>query len=174
MNAPRKFNPNSEVELAGRAAARGAHAAGVPFSAARRKPRTTYFFVRRRKLERGHEGLGGPPNPARGPRALPISNSEFGFKAPFHPKERIWQEADRWRAAHPAVGPLRIGWGEGGRRPGEVSFSAVKVLDLAEFGLQLDLVPVEPLREAFQNAVQTRKPRVTQIGWLLTKPRSIT
>ena len=72
------FNPNSEVELAGRAAARGAHAAGVPFSAARRKPRATHFFVRRRKLERGHEGLGGPPNPARGPRALPISISEFG------------------------------------------------------------------------------------------------
>ena len=31
-------NPNSEV--------RGAHAAGVPFSAARRKLRTTHFFVR--------------------------------------------------------------------------------------------------------------------------------
>jgi len=24
------------------------------------------------------------------------------FKAPFIPKERIWQEADRLRAAHPA------------------------------------------------------------------------
>ena len=73
---------NSEVELAGRAAARGAHAAGVPFSAARRKPRATNFFGRRRKLERGHEGLGGPPNPARGPRALPISISEFGINGP--------------------------------------------------------------------------------------------
>ena len=76
-----RVNPNSEIELAGRAAARGAHAAGVPFSAARRKPRTTHFFGRRRKLERGHEGLGGPPNPARGPRALPISISEFGMKS---------------------------------------------------------------------------------------------
>ena len=73
------LTPNSEVELAGRAAARGAHAAGVPFSAARRKPRTTHFYGRRRKLDRGHEGLGGPPNPARGPRALPISISEFGL-----------------------------------------------------------------------------------------------
>ena len=44
------FNPNSEVELAGRAAARGAHAAGVPFSAARRKLRTTHFFCAGRKV----------------------------------------------------------------------------------------------------------------------------
>ena len=35
--------------------------------------------MRGRKLELGHEGLGEPPNPARGPRALPISISEFGL-----------------------------------------------------------------------------------------------
>ena len=67
-------------KLGMRAAARGAHAAGVPFSAARRKLRATHLFVRGGKLERGHEGLGGPPNPARGPRALPHSVSEFGLK----------------------------------------------------------------------------------------------
>ncbi len=63
-----------------RAAARGAHAAGVPFSAARRKPRATHFLARKRKLELGHDGLGGPPKPARGPRALPILISECGLK----------------------------------------------------------------------------------------------
>jgi hypothetical protein len=52
------------------------------------------------------------------------------FKAPFIPKERIWQEADRLRAAHPAGRSL-----------------PVKVLDLAEFDLGLDLVPADGLRE---------------------------
>ncbi len=69
------------------------------------------------------------------------------FKAPYNPKERIWQEADRVRAAHPATGPLRVGRGEGGRRSGEVSPSYINVLDLAEFDLGLDLVPVDGLRE---------------------------
>ena len=52
------------------------------------------------------------------------------FKAPYNPKERIWQEADRLRAAHPAGREL-----------------PVKILDLAEFDLHLDLVPVNGLRE---------------------------
>ncbi|HUR47840.1 MAG TPA: ImmA/IrrE family metallo-endopeptidase [Candidatus Saccharimonadales bacterium] len=52
------------------------------------------------------------------------------FKAPFNPKERIWQEADRLRAAHAAGSSL-----------------PVQVLDLAEFDLGLDLVPVDGLRE---------------------------
>lgn len=52
------------------------------------------------------------------------------FKAPFNSKERIWQEADKLRAAHPA----------GRSMP-------VQVLDLAEFDLGLDLVPVDGLRE---------------------------
>ena len=30
------------------------------------------------------------------------------FKAPFNPKERIWQEADRLRAAHPAGRELPV------------------------------------------------------------------
>ena len=57
-------------------------------------------------------------------------NNPRHFKAPFIPKERIWQEADRLRAAHPAGREL-----------------PVKVLDLAEFDLHLDLVPVDRLRE---------------------------
>ena len=52
------------------------------------------------------------------------------FKAPYIPKERIWQEADQLRIAHPAGRSL-----------------SVKVLDLAEFDLHLDLVPVNGLRE---------------------------
>jgi len=52
------------------------------------------------------------------------------FKAPYIPKERIWQEADRLRAAHPAGRSL-----------------PVKVLDLAEFDLGLDLIPADGLRE---------------------------
>ena len=52
------------------------------------------------------------------------------FKAPYHPKEWIWQEADRLRAAYPSGCDL-----------------PVRVLDLAEFDLHLDLVPVNGLRE---------------------------
>ena len=57
-------------------------------------------------------------------------NDPRKFKAPYNPKERIWQEADRLRAAHPAGREL-----------------PVQVLDLAEFDLHLDLVPVNGLRE---------------------------
>src|SRR5438034_6170166 len=60
----------------------------------------------------------------------PTLNDPRKFKAPYNPKERIWQEADRLRAEHPAGRCL-----------------PVKVLDLAEFDLQLDLVPVNGLRE---------------------------
>lgn len=52
------------------------------------------------------------------------------FKTPFIPKERIWQEADLLRAEH-----------SGGRS------LPVQILDLAEFDLGLDLVPVNGLRE---------------------------
>jgi hypothetical protein len=52
------------------------------------------------------------------------------FKAPFIPKERIWQEADRLRETYVS-----------GRTP------PVKVLDLAEFDLGLDLIPASGLRE---------------------------
>ena len=57
-------------------------------------------------------------------------NEPRKFKAPFIPKERIWQEADALRATHPAGRAL-----------------PVQVLDLAEFDLGLDLVPVNGLRE---------------------------
>lgn len=57
-------------------------------------------------------------------------NEPRKFKAPFIPKERIWQVADALRATHPAGRAL-----------------PVQVLDLAEFDLGLDLVPVNGLRE---------------------------
>ena len=57
-------------------------------------------------------------------------NDPRHFKAPFIPKEEIWQKADRLRAAHPSGREL-----------------PVKVLDFAEFDLHLDLVPVNGLRE---------------------------
>lgn len=57
-------------------------------------------------------------------------NDPRTFKAPWLPKERLWREADRLRAAHPAGREL-----------------PVKILDLAEFDLHLDLVPVNGLRE---------------------------
>jgi hypothetical protein len=34
-------------------------------------------------------------------------NDPRRFKAPYNPKERIWQEADRLRAEHPAGRELR-------------------------------------------------------------------
>ena len=55
------------------------------------------------------------------------------FKAPFIPKERIWQETEKLRAAHAA---------------GRVV--PVQVLELAEFDLGLELVPVEGLREELE------------------------
>ena len=88
-----------------------------PFSSARFRPET----ITRRfgKTSRHHQG------------DEPALNDPRKFKAPYNPKERIWQEADRVRAAHPAGREL-----------------PVKVLDLAEFDLHLDLVgPVNGLRE---------------------------
>jgi hypothetical protein len=55
------------------------------------------------------------------------------FKAPFIPNERIWHEAERLRAAHPVARQV-----------------PVQVLDLAEFGLDLDLIPAEGLREQLE------------------------
>jgi len=55
------------------------------------------------------------------------------FKAPFIPKERIWQEAEKLRATYPA-----------GRKV------PVPVLELAEFDLSLDLIPAEGLREELE------------------------
>ncbi len=52
------------------------------------------------------------------------------FKAPFIPKETIWQEADALRAKHPSGQCL-----------------PVRILDLAEFDLGLSLIPVDGLRE---------------------------
>jgi len=52
------------------------------------------------------------------------------FKAPFIPKERIWQEAEKLRANYPAAHKM-----------------PVPVLELAEFDLGLDLIPAEGLRE---------------------------
>ncbi len=52
------------------------------------------------------------------------------FKAPFIPKDRIWQEADALRAKYPSGRCL-----------------PVRILDLAEFDLGLSLIPVDGLRE---------------------------
>jgi len=60
----------------------------------------------------------------------PTLNGPRKFKASINSKERIWREADRLRAAHRAGCAL-----------------PVKVFDLAEFDLHLDLVPVNGLRE---------------------------
>ncbi len=60
-------------------------------------------------------------------------NDPRRFKAPFIPKERIWQAAETLRAAHPA-----------GRRV------PVEVLELAEFDLGLELIPAEGLREKLE------------------------
>ena len=68
-------------------------------------------------------------------------NDPDKFKAPFIPKERIWQETEKLRAAHPAARPLRVGRGEGGQRPGEVSSCIVPVLELAEFDLGIEPFP---------------------------------
>ncbi len=57
-------------------------------------------------------------------------NDPRRFEAPVLPTERLWQEADRLRAAHPAGAVL-----------------PVRVLDLAEFDLGLELIPVAGLRE---------------------------
>ena len=57
-------------------------------------------------------------------------NDPHKFKAPYNPKERIWQEADKLRSVHPTGRSL-----------------PVKVLELAEFDLGLELVPVDGLRE---------------------------
>jgi hypothetical protein len=60
-------------------------------------------------------------------------NNPERFKAPFIPKERVWQEAEKFRAAYPA-----------GRKV------PVQVLELAEFDLALDLIPAERLREQLE------------------------
>jgi hypothetical protein len=60
-------------------------------------------------------------------------NDPRRFKAPFIPKERIWQAADSLRVAHQA-----------GRRV------PVEILDLAEFDLGLELIPAEGLREELE------------------------
>lgn len=60
-------------------------------------------------------------------------NDPRKFKAPFIPKERIWQAAEKLRAAYAA-----------GRRV------PVEVLELAEFDLGLELIPAEGLREELE------------------------
>ena len=55
------------------------------------------------------------------------------FKAPFIPKEQIWREIEKLRAAHPT-----------GR------IVPVPVLDLAEFDLALDLIPADGLRDQLE------------------------
>ena len=63
------------------AARRGAHAAGVRFSAARRKLVPPPFSGGGEGRAR-NDGLGGPPKPARGPRALPRFSARARKTAP--------------------------------------------------------------------------------------------
>src|SRR5208283_4655088 len=63
----------------------------------------------------------------------PTLNRPDKFKAPFIPRERIWQETEKLRAAYPA-----------GR------IVPVQVLELAEFDLGLELIPAEGLREELE------------------------
>jgi hypothetical protein len=60
-------------------------------------------------------------------------NNPERFKAPFIPKERVWQEAEKFRAAYPAARKV-----------------PVQVLELAEFDLALELIPAEGLREQLE------------------------
>ena len=69
-----RINGNPRRVVASGEAAWGAHAAGVQFSAARRKLRSTNFFARSKKLELGHDVLGGP-------RTLPFPISAFRLKS---------------------------------------------------------------------------------------------
>ena len=75
------FSPNSEIGTGRSPEIRGAHAAGVPFSAARRKLRPAKFRSPQRGQRMGDDSLGGPPKLARGPRALPVPTSAFGFSS---------------------------------------------------------------------------------------------
>ena len=62
----------------GRRCGRGRpHSGGVLISVARGKLRATNFF-RGRAGRFGNDGLGGPPNPARGPRAAFRAGARFG------------------------------------------------------------------------------------------------
>ena len=78
------LNPNSEIGARRSLAIRGAHAAGVPFSAARRKPRPAQFRSPQWGPRMGDDSLGGPPKLARGPRALPVPTSEIGLNTKQH------------------------------------------------------------------------------------------
>ena len=74
----RLLNPNAEVEAGRSPAVRGAHAAGGSFSAARRKFRPPNLLTQKEDTSMEHEGWDGPPQPARGPRALPIPTRSSG------------------------------------------------------------------------------------------------
>ncbi len=78
----------------GEAAGRSAQRSGAERAAQRRGERTPLacrfrrlaenlvpltFWRGEKKWELGHDGWGGPPKPARGPRALPILISECGL-----------------------------------------------------------------------------------------------
>ena len=56
-------------------------AAGVRFPAARRKSRSTHFCRQNGPAKVWNAGLGGPPKPARGPRALPTSEFRLNRRA---------------------------------------------------------------------------------------------
>ena len=76
--ALREFNPNSEIE-AGEARRPGERA---PLTCCFRRPAKNFvaqIIPRAKKLNGSDESWGGPPQPARGPQALPIPSSELGI-----------------------------------------------------------------------------------------------
>ena len=80
--APASLNPNYKVGRCHANESRGARASGVWFSASRRKLRPTIFLARGSSGRVGDESSGATPELARRRRALPISTSHFGLKAP--------------------------------------------------------------------------------------------
>ena len=78
-----RFNPNSEIGAGCRPAIRGAYAAGVRFSAVRRKPRFTEFLSPKRDKERETMVWAGRPNQHASHVRSPILTSEFGLTSSF-------------------------------------------------------------------------------------------
>ena len=108
MRDGKSLKPNSGDEVVRGVAARGAHAAGVQFSAACRKPSPANILTPGTRQEIGNEGLGEPPQPARGPRTLPTSISESGSKAK-NSKRRGRATSRKKRALPPVVLGIDLG-----------------------------------------------------------------
>jgi hypothetical protein len=81
-----EINPNSEVEVECGAAAQGAHAAGVQFSAARRKSRPTNFLAPKSDKE-CERRFGRTAQTGARAACATIPISEFGINRPKASRE---------------------------------------------------------------------------------------